>query len=369
MDLRILACLKLRKSIIFTAMRRSLVALFLSLVCSFLHARDPFDFMPGELTIQNGALKGQSLKGDRRPVLMIDTATHKSLGLPNLGEGWMWVANFTELPKHMPDRKKFHIAAIPLKSISGAIEEVVDRSIYNPIAVSNEWQRVTSVGPHFHAQMMVEFSEDILLFDQEVDEQSGKLKNSKPVHTIRNMIFTVGAARPETFDPSLAISGAYRRISMFVGEGEGHRDLISGAEIKRFRLKLSQQKLSEMLKLVVLESTRDRVSKPYNAMADGCLSTTLRHLDMALFDGEIKRFPFSWPVGPVAVMQEFTSRGIAFEQIESIRAERVRQRAEEGAYGPDRLHPYTRLTRTVGTCASIMSKVTTKTSLLLSGER
>lgn len=330
---------------------------------------DPFDFLPSELLIQNGPLKGQMLKGDRRPVLRLSPIEVKRWGLPDLGPRVLWVANFLEQPKAMRDRKKFHIAAIPLDAIDHVVEEVADRTIYNPYG-KTFWQRLASVGPHFHAQTYFYFNRDVLLFSQEADPQSFGLASVEPVQRIREMAFAVGAARPESFDPSMAIGGAYRRINLLVGHAEAHRDLVGGTPIQRFSIGLSPQKAAELLELLADESTRIRATQPYNAMKDGCLSTTLRYIDQVLFTEPVRRFALSWPIGPEAVMAEFAVRGIPFDEIEPLmpRAS-AREIKEKGDYGPGRLHPYGHVARGVGRCASIISRLITGSSLRLSRER
>lgn len=333
-------------------------------------ALDYFDYHPGELLIQHGPLKGQSLKSDRRPVLRISERQRKDLGLPDLGSRILWVANFTDKPAAMKDKQKFHIAAIPLDGIAGAMEEIMDRTAYNPSG-NGLWQQLASVAPHFHAQTYFIFNRGVALYSQEIDPQTGFLASVRPVQEIHEMAFAVGAARPETFDPSLAIGGAYRRISLLVGRSDAHRDLVAGVPITRYKLGLSRQKLAELLVMLSDDSTRVRVSRSYDAMKDGCLSTTLGYLDKILFDEPVHRFPYSWPHGPESVMAEFAIRGIAYEKTDPILpdSKKFRPLKEKGEYGPARWHHYSIVSHTVGHCGAIMSRLVTRVSLRLPGVR
>ena len=83
---------------------------FLSLV---VYAQDPFAMKREDLEIKSGPLQGKMLSEERRPVLTISDEERKRLGLPDLGPRVLWVANFSEQKKYLPDRQPFHIAAIP----------------------------------------------------------------------------------------------------------------------------------------------------------------------------------------------------------------------------------------------------------------
>jgi hypothetical protein len=273
-----------------------------------------------------------------------------------LGPNVLWVANFYEQKSSSPDGKLFHIAAIPLDGIDRGIKEVIDRSKYNPDEDAGVWKKITSVAPHFHAQLTVLFSKDILLFDQEINPETNKLRKVEAVGAIGQMTFSVGAARPtKAFSPHLAINDAYRRVSLFIGEGEAHRDLLGGQPILPYEVDIPREKLADFLKLAAKESTELKYSRPYNAMKDGCLSTTLDLLDRVLFKKPPKRFPFSWPNNPEAVMGEFKSRGISYAQLDPILPERG-LKADKGKYSFSRPHPYTRLSRVAGACASALSR-------------
>lgn len=333
-------------------------------------AYDPFEPTPDELLIRSGPLAGQTLSAERRPVIAISPEQHSALGLPDLGPNYLWVANFFEQKKFMPDRQSFHIAAIPLEGINRAIKEVVDRSKYNPPETGKLLNKIRVVGPHFHAQMMIEFDKDILLFSQEADEKSGKLKTPESIHKINSVTFTVGAARPDkaNFDQNAAMGNSYRRISLLVGENEAHRELIIGENINRFEVKIPKFQLGEFLKLATQESTKDKLHHPYNAMSDGCLSVTLGYLDKILFASPPARFPLSWPNSPEAVMGEYKARGLEYVAIEPVVSDaspRARERFDPGPYNKNKIHPYTHVGRFVGNCASILSQLTTKASLLL----
>lgn len=309
-----------------------------------------------ELLLKSGPLAGKIMSPDRRPVLEITPEQRQELGLPDLGPNVLWVANFYEQKSNSPDGKLFHIAAIPLDGIDRGVKEVVDRSKYNPDEDAGVWKKITSLAPHFHAQLSIEFSKDILLFDQEVDSATKKLKEVKPVGAINRMTFSVGAARPgKAFSPHHAINDAYRRVSLFIGEGEAHRDLLGGQSILPYELDIPREKLADFLKLAAKESTELRYTRPYNAMKDGCLSTTLDLLDRVLFKKPPKRFPYAWPNNPEAVMGEFKVRGISYKPLEPITPERS-ARANKGNYSYDRPHPYTRLSRAAGACASALSR-------------
>jgi hypothetical protein len=217
--------------------------------------------------------------------------------------------------------------------------------------------------------MMIEFDKDILIFSQEADESSGKLKVTDSIHKVNSVTFTVGAARPgKDFDQNAAMGNSYRRISLLVGENEAHRELIIGENINRFEVKIPKFQLGEFLKLATQESTKDKLHHPYNAMSDGCLSVTLGYLDKILFASPPARFPLSWPNSPEAVMGEYKARGLeyaAMDPVVSDASPRARERFDPGPYNKNKLHPYTYVGRIVGNCASILSQMTIKASLLL----